>query len=262
MNYFDFPSLGSPKEIGYRFHDDSTALWDQYYRAAGAVCAWAGTYLTYGDSNTPHSHTSVLLKTKAGDFLGSLACYLFEKEDDPDYQKMLRIVAHRWPDMNRWQNRQAIVFAIGLRPKKVPEGKLRNPLYYNLASLKTSSAESKRYDKRWQEVPDWADGSLEATVRLLRGDDRYDFFETYAQWEYVERVMREEGLCWPSSINEELGITDDSFNQAFDAVDCLVKSYRLKDDAKRISEAWKHNEADKRREEAAAKVEAAAPATT
>ena len=234
-----FASLNR-KNTGYMVKD-----YDWRERRLGAV-EWGREYDTYGDGLTQHAYETGIAPDNLGDFLASLAQFLMDNQEE---------VAHiekRWPhyyDVGREQVR----FLMNLRPK---DGKR---LYFSATDLKVSSSDSKRYDKRWEEVPTWADGTPGAVSALafMGGDktDHRDVLEKFALYGYIRQIVAEENDgYYGKSAMEWLNITTPYTDSAFAVMDRLIESFRKQKEAERILEGYKHNTSRKTEEEAAAEV--------
>lgn len=235
-----FASL-SAKNIGYVVGTDSD--WD--FSSHTRACDWAKQYDTYGDGMTQHSNTYAVPLTNLGDFLASLATYLLSSDaSDKDFET----VAHKWPYPRYNFTKQKIMFLQALRPK---EGK---KIYYNLGDCKVSTSDSKRHDKRWYEVPDWADGSCESIYALAFTIDlRTDYHDTltkYAIFDFIRATVAEATDYYGTHPRSWLKIEDRHFDQAFSAVHALAVAWRERDNGRRALDCYISNYS--RREEQAA----------
>lgn len=229
-NLARFLSLSKPQERGYIIYKDWMELWSR--KSAYPICDWAGFYETYGDSIVQHSQDIPVQKEMMGDFLASLTAHLLDHPED------VELVHKHWQHYHM-PTRKTILFLAGLRYPEYKEGKSWSPLYYCKNDLKTSRSESKRHDKRWEEVPTWADGSTRAVVGLLN-PQHCKFLEVYAVWKHVAQVLREENDTW-TNITEELKIEEGHIDTAFDAVNDMAYAYALNSGANRLLTCWKHN---------------------
>ena len=144
---FRFESL-TRKETGYSWESNYNAHDNGYFRQPGrCIAPEVNEYQTYGDGMTQHSKSWVVSSDNIQDFLVSLVVFL---KDNPDY---IETVSGRWPHDEIPRDR--VRFYEGLRYD--PE---KHRQLYNNETKKKSSADSKRHDKRWQEVPNFADGSF------------------------------------------------------------------------------------------------------
>lgn len=199
-------------------------------------------YPTYGDGLTIHGEPYEVSKDWFVDCLGSLAAYLFE---NPNSQDDLKDIEGFWPtDIDN----SKMDFYMGLKfnPDK--------PMYYSANEYKVSNGKSKAYDRRWELVPEWADGTMAATLRFLRGATgrrgAVEVFGMYLQLkDYYFKVRQ-----WSDTI-EGYGtnLSDDFYHlrDAFIAVDYHVRAYRNVYYARRLYEALQENWIDKQGKQSA-----------
>lgn len=228
-----FLSLQKPTEMAYVVHTD----WMEYRdrNSACPVCQWAGFYCTYGDGIVQHSPDLAVQREMLADFCASLAQHLQVNPGD------VEVVAKHWP--NHLPSRSRILFLAGLRYKD--DGKRR---YFHEHDDKVSAAESKRHDKRWEEVPTWADGSLSAVMSLLnqRG---YSWLHSYATWLHAAQVLRDEHGTY-SNVDDQLKLPEWT-HYAFEAVNERVQAFRLLASADRFLNCWKTCMENKKNKESA-----------
>jgi hypothetical protein len=154
-----FPSLGDP-ETAYLLHSSLFANDFGSHDAYRCIAPWAGVNQTYGDGLTQHSPDHCALVDSMGDYLASLTTFCLDPEND----EALEIAASQWKSLdlyNEAARRVNILKADRIRHK---EGKSR---YVHARDLSVSSSEAKRYDRRWQEIVPWMDGSVGATFGFV-----------------------------------------------------------------------------------------------
>jgi hypothetical protein len=172
---YRFASLLHPDTTGYLVSTDSTAYWDQAYRAVGPLCTWAAKYDTYGHGTVQHAPERVLTRPDFEDFCASLADAALR---DPE---LAARVAARW---EHEESDRRILFLGGLRY----DGKKTR--YYNRRDMKASAADTRRHDKRWEPVPDFADGGVPAVYRMLvQGEHRMGLLGDYALYNRCREVL-------------------------------------------------------------------------
>lgn len=248
-NLIRFPSLTNPQETGYTVYANSTETSSDLTRRDGnALSSWAAAWPTYGDGIVQHGPDYPVQGEALGDFCASLATYLVDLPLHAQ-QEALELVAKNWP---KDVSAEDIRF---YRSATHKEGKTR---YYSPRERKVSTSESKRHDKRWDAIHERMDGSVKAIVGLFY---RHEYvagglLARLALYRQVKRVLEEqEGqdkapYCNLATEKDLLG-TDQRKNwttlQAFDAVDELVRSYRLRASAERSLECWRSNQANRAR---------------
>jgi hypothetical protein len=153
-----FPSL---ENSNFRYVLDGSHYYDRFDRQQGAVEA-ARWYDTMGDGNTQHTPLMAVSDSMLADFCFSLCAHLRENPADlADVAKQIYL-----PEISRKQ----IDFFTAL---KYTEGK---PRYFSRSELKVSSSDSKRHDKRWEEIPSWSQGRLKDVFGFWLNGRREDTF--------------------------------------------------------------------------------------
>lgn len=184
---YRFPSLAHADKIGYVFYTDSMALWDSAYQSRQAVWDQAGQFETLGDGMCAHSLDWAIGTDRMADYFASFATFLLSlvtsgkvSEDD------MGLLGMCWPSA---PSHEAIRFALSLKYRADKRQ------WYNLDSRKVSSADSREHDKRWERVPEYADGSPESAYRLLCGAHTLFALERWivldAVYEYKRTVDNE-----------------------------------------------------------------------
>ena len=234
---FRFASLQHGATIGYLF--DSTEWVPSSRMGSNAVADWAQQYGTYGDGNVQHEDASFVRTDGMADYLRSLAVHLLSSRmtavaDDLD------AVAHAWP--NHCMGDDALEFALTVKHRQ------DKTVYYSLAECKVSSAESKRHDKRWDEIPEWANGTVKSAYGLVSRAragamttmERYDLANRLVDvFRRVEKShfgspcrLVDESMDWPQS---------NAIDEGFRVVDSLVQSLQLRQYAERAVESIQRN---------------------
>lgn len=143
-----FPSLLEPAERAFESHESCTDLWDACYRTSGLLSYNAAWYDTGGDGMTKHSPSTPISATGdpdlAADWMASLAAHLLSLNRIPDgFTYLSSELRPVWPDTIR--------FLCELKPSEKPR-------WINFMERKVSSHDTKRFDKRWTELPPLGDG--------------------------------------------------------------------------------------------------------
>ena len=116
-------------------------------------------YETYGDGTTQHSRAYYASTGQAYDFLLSFAAFL--ADDTKATPEAMEAIRYNLGWHMQRMNETAAKFLASLIYDAEKRGR-----YYSMELEKVSSSESKRHDKRWELIPDYADGSTEAIARL------------------------------------------------------------------------------------------------
>ena len=148
-----FPSLTSDQHA-YEF--DAAHEWQ---RGTPEVSFALRMFDVLGDGMCAHSPAWTITRQHFVDYCYSLADYLVK---NPHKYVDCGMVKYEFlPDVYD----ERIAFAATVIYKDVSLKFKRQ--YYSLSEKKLSTAEKLRYDKRYEEVPSWADGTPEAVYRLL-----------------------------------------------------------------------------------------------
>lgn len=131
-------------------------------------------YDTYGDSDCQHSPAYSAQASNVYDFLLSLLAFLAEPTNMTDNEVVEFL---QWEIGHRMVNltvKQAEFLKTVIHKESTPE-KSFDRRYFSLEEMKVSSADSKRHDKRWFVIPDWANGDVNAIIGLygLATDHRW-----------------------------------------------------------------------------------------
>ena len=172
--YFRFKSL-TRENIVYTFTSDSMEHWKQAYHMTGVVSRHFAEYNTYGDGDVQHTPQTVCHKNNIEDLFASLAAHLSVNAED--MAKFFNSLA--WPT-DRHSERD-IRFALSIKYNE------KKRQYFSTQENKVSSADSKRHDRRWNEVPSYADGSVESAYRLLY-QDHFELLDCIILYTRIQRV--------------------------------------------------------------------------
>lgn len=248
MARFTFKSLADPNNRRYMVSTDR--LSDNWRDGNQFISDRVGWFETYGDGECQHCPTSQVLAAEMfTDFCASAATYLLEGGDEA----VARILHGEIRSYNIHHGE--VRKAMGIKYK---EGKKQ---YVNRSDWKVSSSDSKRHDRRWEEVVSWMDGGYLSLVGLLRIGSG-NFLRVYNELDTLRTVCYEltgsfehhpwqvlEWLHW----DYRLGGRAD---EAFHALRAFCTAVEAKEQAKRSLDCYVSNvENDKRlAAEAVAKV--------
>ena len=188
-----------------------------FYRAPGSFLHKnAFRFDTFGDGATQHSPEYSVSRDDCIDYWGSFAYHLRENSE------CIASLEYNWSNTI---SRRDVLFCAGLKWK---EGKT---VYYNKGEYKTSKAESKRYDKRWEQVPEWADGSVESIHRLL-AKSYWCFTDSFRAIGKIRHMLMEmDGPYW-FDFEKWYGNKDWHLaEQVLDTIQCFVDSYNYRKQA-------------------------------
>lgn len=206
-NDFTFQSLGRPP-VGYRF--------GRYeYGQSQGIASVAQEFQTYGDGLVQHSPSSPVHPENFYDFLISLAAKIVE---DPS-ETVIEVIDSAWP---RELSYKEVVAALKVKDK---EGVVQ---YYDTRDYTVSRSAGKMHDRRYEKVPDWANGTVLSAIRLMSyGHSLLRNFKMVLQvadinYRLSDRYYSDSQLYGPFQI------PGDAYQNtlAFTIVDRLVEGYR------------------------------------
>lgn len=152
-------SLLNPVSIAYEWH---TSPFDIRGQASNPLCHNLAMYSTYGDGTVKHSNEWHVPASMAIDALASLSVAMLDDIASEDWNPLL--------DWLMFTGDSQIRFALSV---KYNESK---PQWYSLGQQKVSSSKSKANDRRYEPVPEWADGTAKSAYRLIVRP-HYDYIE-------------------------------------------------------------------------------------
>jgi len=208
-------------------------------------------YPTYNDGLVKHGNSYKVQPENFVDCLVSVYDYLTAgiNGDTPVTRAdELKRIESSWPHSYTFDTKKIAFFA----SLKYVDGKRR---FYEKDEMKVSSAESKQYDRRWNEIPSWADGTFDATWRFMREHvNVYDTVQQFALFEAVKEWYDNNHGYGFAKTYERNGIgTDTPYNDiaaAFRIMDSLVTAFRGKEKAKRSRESLQWNLIDSKKQAA------------
>jgi len=226
---FTFKSRENGDKIGYSFDradlSNHTGFYGNPAQYLGQHCY---QYDTYGDGSTQHSPDYLVGKEGLRDYWGSLAYHLVEHPED------IPIVEKEWP-----RGISTTTVAFFMKVKHDPNKKR----WYCLATEKVSASEKKRHDKRWQEVPEWADGTTNAIYRFMI-QSFHSFTDRLVRISQIRDAVANMTNSWDWVDYEELfGMKrlDTVERQVLQAIDSFVESFRALESAKGVVSCLDNN---------------------
>ena len=184
------------------------------------LLVWAyGQFDTYGDGDTKHSHTHKLGREQFTDFCLSVARHITENP--------LELVHSYEFGMDKI-SRESYQFLLSV---KYDESKRK---WFSFSLSKVSTSDTKRYDKRWTEVPTWADGAPKSAWQLYRfvRESSGSLLERYS---ILERFRELAGGCFYGQDECETWIAElkGDHQQAYRALEAAVRGASALEYAKR-----------------------------
>lgn len=161
-----FASIADSDKVAYQYDSDA-------YSRNPLVNSEFRLYETLGDGMIAHTPSMDIAPERLTDYLQSALRFMFAedqtKESTLTYQ--MSIASRRGPCD------EVIAFAASIVAKDSDKD-YSTRRYYSISERKISKKAELQYDKRYQEVPTWADGSSESIYRLLKAD-WHDGFTAY-----------------------------------------------------------------------------------
>ena len=155
--YTVIPSILNGEKIAYKVHSRFEDLWDSFRQANRPLDTHIGVFETYGDGTTQHSGEWPANNEQFTDFCLSFARWLINAS--PEEVKGTEIRSRD---------------SIGIK-KVAPDlidflAKIQyrddKRQYFSRSERKLTTSEKGRHDKRFLEVPSWANGSFRNVVSL------------------------------------------------------------------------------------------------
>lgn len=225
-----FPSIASSNQIAYQYDSDA-------YSRSPLVCSQFRLYETMGDGMIAHTPSLDIAPERLTDYLHSALQFMFsEKQSDETTlsERMCR-------EVMRGPCTELIAFAASIVSKESDKewGKKR---YYSTSLMKIGRKPELEYDKRYAEIPYWADGTAESIYRLLSGEwhdglTAYTYAYNIREWCLNNKVYCEMPgflMGWMREDRE----ADRDLKNAFFSLRSFAQSRDLLDCAKRGLESY------------------------
>lgn len=260
ISSFRFADAFRPDRYGFIIDKDSWDTPGNAFRRRGGLAVWARRYDTLGDGQTQHAPEMCCENEDWIPFLASLAIHL-----DAEYMDVTRrmqevdLLASLWPRNNVERAQVAGLMKVKYDPEKTWR-------YYEKFTGKMSSNGNKSYDKRWDRIPEHADGSFDGVWMLGHQDwtTGSGMIEAYAAYTIAKETAQviagpDYRVRDPYYFFEMKKFVGDTYDwdteTAFNAVKALVDEGRARALARRCADSC-NNLAAKARKPAAAEVEA------
>lgn len=156
--YRKFASIAEPTKYGYCY---DSGVFDH----KATVEARFRMFETYGDGLTQHSHDWSITAEWMADYLAALAGVMLTDDE------LTSNVSWRIQDQPRsgaWEFARSIVY------KETDSWSSSKRRYYSMTEQKISSKQSLQHDKRYHEIPTWADGSPMSIYQLCIPENATD----------------------------------------------------------------------------------------
>lgn len=224
---FDFQSI-SNKDIGYRF---DTEFWGVRRNMGDYVDENLRVYETYGDAGVQHAPERLVQRAEWCDCLGSLAKHLLENPEQ------IEKFCNSWPST---LDPKAIEFAAGVQFREDKDQ------WYSVNEQKVSKDPKKQHDRRWEKVPGWANGTVEAVNGLLATGYHDGALRIYYRFYQIKEWMYEHGVyAGGKTVTDHLEIPNsrqfglaDAALTVFEALLNLVQGFKATDRARWLSDRY------------------------
>ena len=250
MAEFRFPSLQNPN---MRYVVSTERLVEDWRDAHRYLSDYIGQFDTMGDGETAHTPTGRVLYEQFTDFCASAATHFHNCQHTADeLDEMARTLSGEMRSYNGGADDMRSAANV-----KYKDGKTR---YYEKNTFKVSSSDSKRHDKRWEEVCQYHDGSFASIVGLCGVGSHGGFLSRYAAIEQASDTYQTifggyDSSRDPGRFMEWMNWEYERCHrarEAFHALKYFCRSVTERDQAVRSLECYVHNvENDKRLKEEA-----------
>ena len=252
-----FASIEHAETIGYAYDTDG-------YTSNAAVHSAFRAFQTYGDGMCQHSGDWSIQPEHVADYLFSLAAAMLEDTELTQY--LYFKLAARPAD-------EAIAFAASVVFKPAAEGSRyeKKARFYSVEERKLTATDSKRHDRRYEQVADWNDGTPSAIMRMIcpqyaDGLERLQYATAIRDWllkqdgGYMELAARFIG--WTKDIKPEYNQNDAARDimHALECVQNVCNAYTQRCAAESSLGSQRRDVARRKEQDAPAPVEAEAPA--
>jgi len=230
-----FASIADSDKVAYQYDSDA-------YSRNPLVNSEFRLYETLGDGMIAHTPSMDIAPERLTDYLQSALRFMFAEDQTKDST----LTYHMSCASRRGPCDEVIAFAASIVAKESDKD-YSTRRYYSISERKISKKAELQYDKRYQEVPTWADGSSESIYRLLKAD-WHDGFTAY-MYAYNVREWCINHSVWCDSPGALMGWfredheKDMNLMYAVRAVRCFAQSIDLMDAAKRSLASYEHNTA-------------------
>ena len=258
MTRIIFPNVRD-SQTAFTIHNNTYDIDDSRRSGSAKLAEWAGQFQTYADEMTQHSPEWQVLSEPAewANYCESLA--IFVLSDSPEAREagdMLRYHLYH----SSYAEPAAVTFAMSVKHK---EGKRQ---YYSMSDRKVSTSESKRHDRRWEEVPEWADGSLASVWRLLKPGYDMGALPLYIRAAAIRDEYNVQTGNYTLAVNSMIGLEWERpialyLRQVTDAIVAIAKAYGQLDSARSTMSCYQSNRQGHETNMARKAEETAEPAT-
>lgn len=218
-----FPSLKQPMEIGFAYDTDawSNRTPDVHYHFRA--------FQTYGDGLIQHSNDWPVTREQFADYVASFAKAMLADEE---------LIGTAFYAVGRGRvDDKAIAFAASVVYKE-SDGDYGKRRYVSFSLKEISKGRSKEFDKRFQQIEPWMDGSPKAVFRMLCGDETHYGMELYGKADCLREWWLEHGTGgWNMEMpGTFLEWTKDShearqMRYGYHAALAVVRSYNMRQEA-------------------------------
>ena len=206
-------SVLDPAKYGYYFGEDRDTNWNN--RGNRPLDLRLSKFETCGDGLTQHSGAWCAQLEDFTDACLVLSQAIIAAPQNELWRRLEDTVAFCHP-----HSRATLQFAGSV---VYEEGKRQ---WFNARDNKVSRSESKRNDRRWEEVGEWCKGNPRSALRILAGDHRWEWFKLMFTADELREVL---GLySWPDIFPEVESLRGD-WSQAMCAMKrAILGSYMLR----------------------------------
>ena len=216
MNAITLKSVLQPGKVGYRLSDD----YDWQVRGNAPLSYYITQFDTYGDGLIQHSGAFCSQWSNLTDVCLSLTAAVLADPLNPSWKQLDMIF--------RGTSKALIEF---VRTIKFREDKDQ---WFSLSERKLTTSKSKQFDRRWEKVESWMDGSAGASVSIILKDESHiDWLQKLAWAQDVREAYSYSD--WEETFKPVKDLTGDWY-AAFTAIRQVAEAIRLLDNLRRQME--------------------------
>lgn len=197
----------------------------------GFLSARIAEYQCFNDGMVQHSPHCLIYGDNIVDCLVSMAFFVNDNKNDND---LMKLVSDVWPT-DIYKDKIDFARSIKFNPDKRK--------FYSITELKTSTSEKMQYDKRYELIPEWADGSIDCLCRMLipSFSNGLEKFYYYDQLRHLPNMWGNIEGCLIGLTGKTYEYTSVTAENALHILTYFVGAYRLQQQAVRSMECLIHN---------------------
>lgn len=249
MKNTDIPSVFNAHKWFYRLHNSSDRL-DTWRCHETPITDYLGICETLGDGMTQHAPERLVFMENYVDAMFSVANAVCADPDNEAFESL------GWHMGLHAMSTSEVKFFLSL---KYRESKRQ---YYSQQLEKAGTSEKLQYDKRYELLPEWVDGTPAMAYDLCMRNSYLGFTGSYQRYNQFYEVSGS-WFSVPKRIVEQLrGLDEDECKRAYDLIKIAVAAVESREQLKNFSKRWTEHLIETRKEKEAAITQEPAMATS